>query len=60
MESTEKPIRTMLPLKLSYFLERAEISRQIDYWLGKAGCDERTYLGSDGEDAMKKAEELMR
>ena len=60
MESTEKPIRTILPLKESYFLERVEISRQVDYWLGKAGSDARMYLGSDKVVVIKKAEELMR
>lgn len=60
MESTEKPIRTILPLKEPYVIERVEISLQVDYWLGKADSEERIYLGTDKEAAVAKAEELMR
>ena len=59
MESTEKPIPSILPLTEPYFIERVEINRQVDYWLGKSGSDERTYLDNDRAKAIAKAEEMM-
>ena len=52
--------RSIQLLKEPYFIERVEINRQVDYWLGKVDSEERIYLGSDKEAAIAKAEELMR
>ena len=48
VESTEKPIHTIEPLTPPYFLERVDVNRQADFW-----------LGGDKAEALKKAERIM-
>lgn len=60
LDIKETLTRSIELLKPPYFIERVEINRSIDYWLGKADSEERIYLGTDKEVAVAKAEELMR
>lgn len=46
MGTKETLDRSIILLREPYFIERADINRQVE-WLGKEGTDEWTYLSGD-------------
>lgn len=60
METVRETLKKSLhPLSDGYFIEQVDMDRDTDYWLGKDGSVERTYLADRWDDAVQKAEGMI-
>ena len=59
MELREKLKHDFYLLEKPYFIEKVEMDRSNDYWLGRSDNEERRYLGTSWDEANKKAEEFI-
>ena len=62
MESLESVSRSLIPLEEPFFIECIEMkhSLSVDYWRGRNGSDERTYLADNVSEAKMAAVKLLK